>query len=370
MKFSFKDLQRVRDHLKKVLEANNYIGLYTYMPDSVRFWDFSKRYKSMSRDVAREIFKQIYEHIDFVSNICRNLDKEMVDYIKEDNRGNDYKIIYRGVGQESADIEQAISWTTDLGTALFFACRQSDSRVYKAKVKECNILMELDNRNEKEVLVKFEDLEDLEEMDFIPGDMINVVKYLPIFEEFNAFYKTVQKAVGKKCLYSDNGGIHGLSHAERVTWLCCTIVDELVANTKGNPGFEPRDTIKLMLAALFHDCGRINDNDEKHGVLGSKKVRNNKDRICKAFNLSDREFNEILILIEMHDTDKEYVEDTSIGRLLSILKDADALDRYRLDQYRTEFDYNMLRLEESKRLVLLSAFIYNNKIVKQIKEYF
>jgi hypothetical protein len=124
-----------------------------------------------------------------------------------------------------------------------------------------------------------------------------------------------------------------------------------------------------MLAALLHDCGRTNDNNERHGMIGSRKVYKNKNRLCSAFNLSEKDFKEIMFLIEYHDLD-DVLFNSKIGKLLTILKDADCLDRYRLGAYRTEFDYNMLRTEEAKRLVLLAAFMYNNKVVEQIKECF
>lgn len=368
---TFKRLPGVTKWMKDKLDNKQWSSFYSVIPDCVRFWDFSKRYKSMTKKEAREIFKQIYEHIDFVKEICYNIDEEMLNYIKYNNGIHKYKTIYRGAGDESTDLEDALSWTTNLNIALFFASRQKGSKVYKARVKDCNILMKLNNRNEDEVLVKYKDLEDIEEMDFISGDMINVLEYRPIFEGLNAFYQRVQKAVGLRCLYSSDmdKSPHGLSHGERVTWLSCIIVNDIVANTKGYPGFEPKDTIKLMLAALFHDCGRTNDNAERHGEKGVFKVKNNKDRICKAFSLSDIDFKEILFLIENHDFE-DLGSTSKIGKLLSILKDADALDRVRLSHYRDEFDYNMLRTEEAKRLVLLSAFMYDNKIVEQIKEYF
>ena len=63
--------------------------------------------------------------------------------------------VYRGEAEGSTDYRKAISWSLDINTAFFFACRQGDqnhARIIRAKIHRKDILaLNLDSR-EKEVL--------------------------------------------------------------------------------------------------------------------------------------------------------------------------------------------------------------------------
>ena len=59
-------------------------------------------------------------------------------------------------------------------------------------------------------------------------------------------------------------GIHGRAHANRVL---------LFANLLSNMVSEKVDTQAIMIAALLHDCGRVNNgSDPYHGTNSAKKA--------------------------------------------------------------------------------------------------
>ena len=77
----------------------------------------------------------------------------------------DEVVIYRGGTDRSTDIEEALSWTTSLDVAKFFSTRfDGEQFLFKAKVKKENILAYINSRNEYEVIVSFEDIYDVSQI--------------------------------------------------------------------------------------------------------------------------------------------------------------------------------------------------------------
>ena len=64
-------------------------------------------------------------------------------------------IVYRGEAEGSTNYRKAISWSLDINTAFFFACRHGDqnhARIIRAKIRRKDVFaLNLDSR-EKEVL--------------------------------------------------------------------------------------------------------------------------------------------------------------------------------------------------------------------------
>lgn len=169
----------------------------------------------------------------------------------------------------------------------------------------------------------------------------NVIRYLEYVEpHFNEPY-----------------GIHGIEHTKRVTTLTLLLCEQLKVNDieKGI----------LSICGCLHDIGRINDfTDETHGKLSVDKI--------KEYNLlngaNKQETNIINFIIENHCiSDCKAIENLNesnlenkeeIFRLFSIFKDADALDRVRLN----DLDINYLRYEQSKALVNTAWGLYYESI--------
>ena len=134
------------------------------------------------------------------------------------------------------------------------------------------------------------------------------------------------------------GGEHDQNHLLRVLILCIFLAEH----------YNIKKTYRKYLynAAMFHDIGRINqDEDVEHGLLSYQAL-------CKY----DKKYESSLLkrLMEYHCKDDDltiFTDDEQI--LYKILKDADALDRQRFGL--RELDESYLRLDFSKEL-LFTAF--------------
>lgn len=116
----------------------------------------------------------------------------------------------------------------------------------------------------------------------------------------------------------------------------------------------------LLEIALYHDIGRINDGeDKKHGQRGAKKlllqnIESDIDMLIPAVicahSLVDEEADEVFKQYNIRKSQySRYL------RLLSIVKDADALDRFRLRSNSLRPEH--LRIEYSKELISLACVL-------------
>jgi exopolyphosphatase/pppGpp-phosphohydrolase len=147
-------------------------------------------------------------------------------------------------------------------------------------------------------------------------------------------------------------GIHGIEHAYRVLRL----VQELSKLER----LDQEQKIILEFCAIFHDIGRINDDvDDFHGKRSISKLNK-----CQYFGLNHFNIPIVKYIIENHCiSDKVGLkkihhyncENNSEAKyLLSIFKDADGLDRVRLD----DFDPNFLRIQNSKSLITYAVSLF------------
>lgn len=150
--------------------------------------------------------------------------------------------------------------------------------------------------------------------------------------------------------------IHGVYHNEKVAFLVVLIAL--------NEGCSMKEISLLLKAAIYHDCGRVNDHDEaRHGVLGVYRFR-------KMFqnSISSEDMRIISFMIEAHaiadSSIKELLEKYQVTeseqpqflKLASILKDADGLDRIRIsmDLPYSKLNPNYLRTETALKLIRVS----------------
>ncbi|MFW6007902.1 MAG: HD domain-containing protein [archaeon] len=268
----------------------------------------------------------------------------MISKLKPDKNGN--VIIYRGVGSESASIEKSYSWTLDINTAMFFATRFSKkSTIYKATIKIDNVIEYINGRNEKEVLVLPENLNNISKFNLIGIDNIEM-DWEEIIEEYHSYCEDIRPEY-----FHNPKGIHGLLHAKHVLFLC------LVLSRLHDLNYE--DFNILCTCAIYHDIGRTHDMFcLKHGNDSFKKML--------KLNLINNDYydyeNEEIIhyIINNHCINdkiafkriKKYnIKDKNRAiKLLKIFKDADDLDRVRLG----DLDVKYLRFNNSKKLVLLA----------------
>jgi len=293
----------------------------------------------------------------------------VLDYICEHvKKANSDEVItiYRGEGTKSLPFDKSYSWTTDIDTAIWFASKGVGKAVYEAKVHKSDIIFSTNKRHENEVIVRPEDVYGVRRLSMHPceDDQFVVACTQKHIEKCKKYVPLLKK------LYPENrDGVHGISHVCRVLLFCFMIADEI--------RLEQRDTELLALAAVYHDCCRTHDGvDTVHGSTSAEKFLNSNDG-----KYLDREYQSYVYnAIKYHSLNDEVgVEaiwkDKRIGerlraiRIHDILKDADALDRFRLGRPHSgggTFEYKYLRRMESKQLVLLAAYLVNMNIDKII----
>lgn len=163
----------------------------------------------------------------------------------------------------------------------------------------------------------------------------------------------------KPDLFHKSHGIHGVTHGERVLFLALAISHMEDINE--------RDRSIIVEGAKYHDIGRDHDTTcLNHGAYSYEKMKN----LGLLDGLSCEEKELIRYIIENHciDDDEAYenvkdydLEDSyhAMG-LLNILKDADNLDRVRIN----DLDTSYLRTDSAKKLVGIAYELYNNKTLE------
>lgn len=191
-------------------------------------------------------------------------------------------------------------------------------------------------------------------------------------------YKEILDTLQVQKLYSSK--IHGEYHSEKVGLFAYILANRYE--------LDEVDKQIIMDAAFYHDIGRQSDiNETWHGLASANII----DRVITSPIYQDEDNLELLRAIcEAHsraDKDDELtfsyhldydnINDERVealrkrfNRLNAILKDADALDRNRFsDGYNFGLNEKYLRLEHSKRLVVLSREInemYNDTMTVEV----
>lgn len=161
---------------------------------------------------------------------------------------------------------------------------------------------------------------------------------------------------------------HDSSHIER-----CCIYASILANS-----LYPNDQEILnlsIMAAAFHDSGRIGERDEKHGDYSAAIVRS----LLTDKDISKDNINIICASVDFHDevspfeellpsfTKKYHLKDIiKYEKIAKILKDADALDRLRFIGVGT-LDVKYLNFEISKNLIKLAALLNEKNAMNRLK---
>lgn len=267
--------------------------------------------------------------------------------------------VYRGLGPDARELQQAYSWTVSFFTALYFAARfagQSGTaehpRILTAKVRPDQVVDYITDRGEYEVLVRPEDLAHIAETDLC--DLEHLVDQLEVegrwYQILSLYQGLAHDArVASGSLFHDADGVHGFLHARRVLLLSL-----LIASLSG---MDDVDLTIIARAAIYHDIGREQEmEDEVHGELGAARAQ----ALGLLSDLDPADAALVQHLITVHCLPDEIAfarlralepEDPGRARmLLCVLKDADGLDRVRL----RDLDPSYLRLEVSRRLPLVA----------------
>ena len=178
--------------------------------------------------------------------------------------------------------------------------------------------------------------------------------------ELNDFYKDLydeaMASLQKDLLFKSR--VHGQGHIERVL--------DLGAHIAQNESLDTLETKMLLLCCSYHDIGRHSDwYDPVHGSASAKKIKEGfiKDQFD---NFNDDDMAIMLAAISAHsDHDSkigEYETSYNISnhdrfmRIVTCLKDADNLDRVRINK----LDPSYLRHEKSREMVPYAWELYRN----------
>ena len=260
--------------------------------------------------------------------------------------------IYRGEGDKSTPVEKALSWTLSKEVAFFFACKNSNtgSSIYTAQIKREAILDYLNDRNEEEILAFPEDVKIL--------NKVNLPSVMEVSDTYSQEFANVQYVFQHICKeYNeiikgilDKTFEHGINHLYRVSILS-GMIHELVREDYDD--LNDTTLIHVMMAGLFHDIGRENDEeDTEHGKRSIELLDKHHIHISK----------EMRQIIEYHCIDDSLLPECSsqMKILYQILKDADALDRVRFGIRALNTRY--LRLDISKSLVFFAYQLLHYKL--------
>ena len=186
-----------------------------------------------------------------------------------------------------------------------------------------------------------------------------LTKYGLSFKDRETIGSLINHAI-KEQLYSATSDYqHDLKHIEKVLTYTKMISNRLKT---------PINTNLLMCASLYHDIGKtVGASNQEHGEVGATRF----EQMMKG-KMSDKDIKIVSLLIKQHalesDTiifdDDTFTEDEKkeIQLMSDILKDADALDRNRLN-YPAPIgtcDIHLLRTAEAKEVYSLSDSFYQD----------
>lgn len=160
-------------------------------------------------------------------------------------------------------------------------------------------------------------------------------------------------------------GIHGKSHTDRVA-----LQAMMIAHNEGIFENDEDNRIKdiLATAAMYHDIGRVLDQGP-HAGRGARKIAKMDLRYADGKPYSDEDKKMVMALVEAHEgkpnkidkmIKKYQIQDTAnidlLKRLNSVVRDADALDRVRIDSngllgYKVNLNPEYLVNDTSKMLI-------------------
>lgn len=361
-----KRIAQVHKGVRESLESGDYELLFTLWIDKrLTFLAFRLLYDQIPDNKKYSIFKRVYTLNEYGFNTLEpEMMREIISYQTEEDKRLAYEsleskvvngrvTVYRGEATKSTPYTKAYSWTTDISTAFFFATRYSGKgKVYKTEVAIEDIIDFIDSRNEDEVWISPESVGEVSVL-----NASNVTERRTMLVEagvekrFLAYSRRI-----KPDLFFRPTGIHGVNHCRRVLYHVLNLSHEFNLTLS-----EERI---LATAACYHDIGRMTDyEDDAHGYASVKKMR----KLGLGRMDTTQETLILWYIIQNHciedrkafaNVEGRGIEDEELAiRLLKIFKDADGLDRVRLN----DLDTNYLRHEESKLFVSLALSLYNEK---------
>mgnify|MGYP002678643462 CR=1 FL=1 len=335
-------------------------------PSDMLYDAFIRTYTSVDYG-GRFITKTVREKLLLCKSEKRRMETER--RLDELSSENGRITVYRGQGTCSQEEGTALSWTTNLGVALFFASRfgTEQATILEGTVAKKDVIEYIAFGSEQEVLIPpgkvtikaRSRLFSLEEFVSLCWESEHFLYTEEDEESFERDYNVNSLLRRILTLYSEKEMVldHGEKHSCNVTLLACALFS---MNAREYLDAEElyEEYKNVVDAAIYHDIGRINGADEaSHGIKSYLVYR---DR--------NGENPVVQFLIENHCTEdadarkvlKAFPEEKRerLFELLGILKDADALDRVRFSRHSPDYlnpDY--LHEKEAFRLVKVAGWM-------------
>ena len=273
--------------------------------------------------------------------------------------------VYRGMGAASTPLDRAISWTLNESVAYFFACRRDSQHatVVKGTVPK-KAIVEIIDGSEAEVLVAPDDVKVVATTHCVPmDDFLRDVANIPCAHRKGVSNPIVAVRDGIIAAYKGNtSSCHDKEHTIRVSLMAAYLfMHDFVPYAAANKF--PAEHVSrmfwlLMDAVTYHDRGRVDDEEDiDHGERGYAVYTQSHPRnpivefLIKGHVPDDSEMEYIFRRCKIRDIPYE-----EAVFLYMILKDADALDRWRFGgMSRDAVRVDMLRIPTSKTLMGVAA---------------
>lgn len=376
----------------EALENDDIHKIFAFSEERAKFLILDEMYWRTPEEKRYELYKEIYTYQDYGhTSISQDIQRDVWKHQPNEDKARIRRIldrispgetitVYRGEGSGSTPHNEAMSWTTSLTVAGFFATRirsDLDSVIYQAKVKKTDVLDFDDDRNEKEILLFPETLIDVEKMPMTTlVDEWNQLIEDGHMDEYHLYKNTFLKEEH----YKHPKGIHGVGHVKRVLFHAITLSRAL--------GLSEADRAILANAAVYHDIGREHDGHctmhgewswnqyvktiQKQVSLFAVNCVVNRQEGEEGYDLkllSSEDQKIVRFLVEYHCRDDEegqralkkmHLHSKARERywnLFLIFKDCDGLDRVRLPL--NELDVKYFRTEEAKKRLVYAFQVKN-----------
>ena len=162
--------------IKQIDESHNAHFVYYLLNDSYRLMFLNDVSKYLSIDEFSDLLGDAWVTSEY-ANLDENVTKQQLlklfksadksklmseDELETFNDFDGELVIYRGVGSINKNNIKALSWTTNFGKAKWFAERWGNGgKVYSATISKENILAYFNRKNEDEVIVDFNALQNI-----------------------------------------------------------------------------------------------------------------------------------------------------------------------------------------------------------------
>ena len=160
---------------KQIDDCQNVYHIYYMINDSYRLMFVNEISNFLSSEDFSNLLGEAWVGSEYANEDANVSKKEMIELFKRADKKalmseseletyndlDDTLVVYRGVSVDKKNSTDALSWTTSFGKAKWFAERWGKGVVYAATIDKNNILAYFDRRNESEVVVDFNKLQNI-----------------------------------------------------------------------------------------------------------------------------------------------------------------------------------------------------------------